>query len=60
VIYVGSADSDRYDQELDTVLVGPVPIGMSKFVLQVRLCYTLGGAVEIGLGGVGHWRAGDW
>jgi len=36
VIYVGSADSDRYDQELDSVLVGPVPIGVSKFVLQVR------------------------
>ena len=36
VVYVGSASGPQYDQELDAVLVGPVPIGTSKFVLQVR------------------------
>lgn len=34
VVYVGSASSSRYDQELDAVLVGPVPVGTSKFILQ--------------------------
>lgn len=34
VVYVGSASSSRYDQELDAVLVGPVPVGVSKFILQ--------------------------
>lgn len=36
VVYVGSASSSKHDQELDCVLVGPVPLGMSKFVLQAR------------------------
>jgi len=40
VIYVGSASSDQYDQELDSVLVGPVPLGVSKFVLQVSTYQT--------------------
>lgn len=34
---MGSASSDQYDQELDSVLVGPVPLGVSKFVLQVSV-----------------------
>lgn len=34
VIYVGSAESEKHDQELDSVLVGPVPIGVNKFVFQ--------------------------
>lgn len=34
VIYVGSSTSDKFDQELDNVLVGPVPVGYNKFVLQ--------------------------
>lgn len=34
VVYVGSAESDKHDQELDTVLVGPVPVGVNKFVMQ--------------------------
>lgn len=34
VVYVGSASSSKYDQELDSVLVGPVPIGVSRFILQ--------------------------
>eukprot|EP00164_Ancoracysta_twista_P003335 GFYU01004448.1.p1 GENE.GFYU01004448.1~~GFYU01004448.1.p1 ORF type:complete len:154 (-),score=40.75 GFYU01004448.1:187-648(-) len=32
LVYVGSAESEKYDQELDSVLVGPVPLGMNKFV----------------------------
>jgi histone chaperone ASF1 len=34
VIYVGSADNEKYDQVLDSVLVGPVRRGSSKFVFQ--------------------------
>ncbi|EGS22172.1 putative histone chaperone protein [Thermochaetoides thermophila DSM 1495] len=30
--YVGSATSDAYDQELDSLLVGPIPVGINKFV----------------------------
>lgn len=33
VVYVGSADSESHDQVLESVLVGPVPVGTSKFVL---------------------------
>jgi ASF1 like histone chaperone len=33
VIYVGSASGPQYDQELEDVVVGPVPVGLSKFVL---------------------------
>ncbi|PNY27772.1 Histone chaperone, partial [Tolypocladium capitatum] len=32
--YVGSATSDQYDQELDSLLVGPVPVGINKFVFE--------------------------
>ena len=39
VIYVGSAESEKHDQVLEEVLVGPVPLGLSKFVLQV--CYSI-------------------
>lgn len=35
VVYVGSARSEAYDQELDSVLVGPVSLGVSRFVLDV-------------------------
>ncbi len=34
MIYVGSSTSTEYDQELERVLVGPVPVGKSKFLLQ--------------------------
>ncbi|KNC76314.1 histone chaperone ASF1A [Sphaeroforma arctica JP610] len=34
IIYVGSAESENYDQELDSILVGPVPVGVSKFTFQ--------------------------
>jgi histone chaperone ASF1 len=32
IIYVGSAESEEFDQVLDTVYVGPVPEGRHKFV----------------------------
>ena len=32
IIYVGSAESEEFDQILDTVYVGPVPEGRHKFV----------------------------
>lgn len=38
VTYVGSASSPEFDQELENVLVGPVPMGTSKFILSVRAC----------------------
>lgn len=34
VIYVGSAEDSKYDQVLEEVMVGPVPVGVNKFVLQ--------------------------
>lgn len=37
IIYVGSAESEEYDQVLDSVLVGPVPAGRHMFVFQVRV-----------------------
>lgn len=42
IIYVGSAESEEYDQVLDSVLVGPVPAGRHMFVFQVR-CWGGGG-----------------
>jgi len=35
IIYVGSAEDDRYDQVLDSIMVGPIPVGINKFVFQV-------------------------
>ena len=35
IIYVGSAESEEFDQTLDTVLVGPLKGGKHKFVFQV-------------------------
>lgn len=34
VLYVGSAHDSQKDQVLDEILVGPVPVGLNKFVLQ--------------------------
>ncbi|XP_049644489.1 histone chaperone ASF1B [Suncus etruscus] len=34
IIYVGSAESEEFDQVLDSVLVGPVPAGRHMFVFQ--------------------------
>lgn len=35
MIYVGSAESEQYDQVLDTIYVGPVPEGRHMFVFEV-------------------------
>lgn len=34
VVYVGSAEDSSMDQTLEEVLVGPIPVGVNKFVLQ--------------------------
>mmetsp|Transcript_7432 Transcript_7432/g.27292 ORF Transcript_7432/g.27292 Transcript_7432/m.27292 type:complete len:157 (-) Transcript_7432:30-500(-) len=34
IIYVGSAEDERCDQELDSVMVGPVHVGSYRFVFQ--------------------------
>ena len=34
VVYVGSAENSSFDQVLDEIEVGPVPIGVNKFILQ--------------------------
>lgn len=39
IIYVGSAESDSHDQVLDSVLVGPVPVGRHTFVFKVLVLY---------------------
>ncbi|XP_065904756.1 histone chaperone asf1b-B-like [Dysidea avara] len=36
IIYVGSASTEEYDQVLDSVLVGPIPMGSHKFVFQAN------------------------
>ena len=33
---MGSAENEQYDQTLDSILVGPIPMGVNKFVFQVR------------------------
>lgn len=37
MIYVGSAESEQYDQVLDTIYVGPVPEGRHMFVFEVSI-----------------------
>ncbi|KIN01071.1 hypothetical protein OIDMADRAFT_123368 [Oidiodendron maius Zn] len=32
--YVGSATSSEHDQDLDTLLVGPIPVGVNKFIFE--------------------------
>lgn len=34
VVYVGSAENSEHDQKLEEVNVGPIPVGMHRFVLQ--------------------------
>jgi len=36
MIYVGSAESEEYDQVLDSVFVGPIPEGKHMFVFQAE------------------------
>lgn len=35
IVYVGSADTEKADQVLTSVLVGPIPRGHNRFVLEV-------------------------
>lgn len=35
LVYVGSAENESYDQELDTCMVGPVPMGVNSFEFEV-------------------------
>jgi hypothetical protein len=35
IIYIGSAEDNKYDQVLDSVLIGPLQIGQMKFTLDV-------------------------
>lgn len=35
LVYVGSAETEKYDQILDSIMVGPVPVGVNKFVFEV-------------------------
>jgi hypothetical protein len=39
IVYVGSAEDDRYDQTLDQIMVGPVPVGINRFVFQVHFMF---------------------
>ncbi|CAO3677241.1 unnamed protein product [Rhizopus stolonifer] len=32
MVYVGAAETSEYDQVLDSILVGPIPTGINKFV----------------------------
>merc|ERR1711939_732444 len=34
MIYVGSAEDEQHDQELESVLVGPVEMGINRFIFQ--------------------------
>merc|ERR1711939_330068 len=34
MIYVGSAEDEQHDQELESVLVGPVEMGIDRFIFQ--------------------------
>ncbi|KAJ3000746.1 Histone chaperone asf1b [Globomyces sp. JEL0801] len=34
IVYVGCAEGPEHDQVLESVMVGPVPVGLSKFVLE--------------------------
>ena len=35
LVYVGSADNEDNDQELDSILVGPVRVGKNRFIFEV-------------------------
>lgn len=41
IIYVGSAENDSYDQVLDSVWVGPVPVGTHTFLFEVIFHVTV-------------------
>ncbi|KAG0654964.1 Histone chaperone asf1 [Rhodotorula mucilaginosa] len=39
--YVGSAESESYDQELDTCMVGPIPVGVNTFEFEASFSLFL-------------------
>ena len=39
LVYVGSADNEDNDQELDSILVGPVRVGKNRFTFTVSIYY---------------------
>ena len=41
LIYVGSADCEDNDQELDSILVGPVRVGKNRFTFEVMPWHNL-------------------
>ena len=41
IIYVGSAESEEYDQTLDSVVVGPIIAGKHMFVFEVGILTML-------------------
>ena len=47
---MGSAESEEYDQTLDSVYVGPVPEGRHMFVFQVRAWFCEAVVMGIYLG----------
>ncbi|CAO3609566.1 unnamed protein product [Cunninghamella blakesleeana] len=36
MVYVGSAESPEYDQVLESIMVGPIPVGINKFVFSAN------------------------
>ncbi|CAJ0822912.1 8210_t:CDS:2 [Entrophospora sp. SA101] len=34
IIYVGSSESEQYDQVLESIMVGPVPPGINQFIFE--------------------------
>ncbi|OZJ02041.1 hypothetical protein BZG36_05081 [Bifiguratus adelaidae] len=34
LVYVGSPETWEYDQELESIMVGPVPVGVNKFIFE--------------------------
>lgn len=67
VIYVGSAASPDYDQELDSAIVGPVPIGTCKFALNVGHAYSAiswgegrGWGCQLAAAGQARWTHKHW
>lgn len=47
LVYVGSAGDEKYDQELDNCMVGPVPVG--KYIPWVLLIWAMDGVQAIAL-----------
>ncbi|CAO3625963.1 unnamed protein product [Cunninghamella echinulata] len=36
MVYVGSAESPEYDQVLESIMVGPIPVGINKFIFSAN------------------------